>query len=287
MKKIPLLREIQLFLTKYCQQERRLGRETILSYRDVFKLLIIFYRDQMQCPPAKLGIESLSYDATTQFLDHLEKKRGASVSTRNQRLCAIKSFCRYLLFRHPDYADTISRCLNVPMKKRSNKNRPFLEKSEVTALLNSMDQTTWTGRRDQMMFDLAIRTGLRVSELIALRPESFTFSKSPYVTVDGKGRKERSVPLDRPFARSISQWIASDLRGSTQFIFPTRSGSKLSADAVQRSLRVTCAGGGKEDSFITKKEDLAPYSATYNGNATSRSWCGYSNHRPMARPRTN
>lgn len=259
MKKVQLLREIQYFLTKYCQQERRLSRETVLSYRDVLKLLILFFQNQMKLAPTSLSIDALSYDSIIQFLDYIEKTRGASVSTRNQRLCAIKSLCRYLLFRHPDYADTISRCLNVPMKKRTKKGRPFLESVEIKALLKSISRETWVGRRDHVMFDLAIKTGLRVSELIALRPENFTFGKAPYVTVFGKGRKERSIPLDRAFAKETSRWIADKVPSENAFVFSAMNGSQLSADAVQHALRKYVKLASRHVQSLMKKR-ISPHS---------------------------
>ena len=235
--KSPLLAEIQLFLTKYAQQERHLGRTTILSYRDTLKLFVVFQRDHLRCPPARLDINSMSYEGVLKFLEYLERERGVSVSTRNQRLAALRSLCRYILFRHPDHADTVSRCLAVPMKKRTRKMRDFLEIPEIAALLNSIDRKKWVGGRDYLMVDLAIRTGLRLSELVALRPESFRLGRVPYVTVEGKGRKERSVPLDKNIAKAISRWITSEIPSGHAYVFATTGGSKMSSDAFQHAIR--------------------------------------------------
>jgi len=248
MKEQLLLTEIQLFLTRYAQQERRLSRETILSYRDTMKLFILFQRDELGRSPAKLGLDALSYQSVVKFLDYLEKNRGVSVSTRNQRLCALKSLGRYLMFRHPDHADTIARSLMVPMKKRAKKARNYLKASEVSTLLKTIDQSTWIGQRDFLMFDLSIKTGLRVSELIALRPDSFTFGKAPYVTVEGKGRKERSVPLDKPTSKALSHWISNGARNDSSYLFSTTRGERMSTDAVQHALR----------KYVEKAAEIAP-----------------------------
>ena len=229
--------EIQLFLTKYAQQERHLGRTTILSYRDTMRLFVVFQRDHLHCAPARLDIGALSYEGVLNFLEYLERDRGVSISTRNQRLAALRSLCRYVLFRHPDHADTISRCLAVPMKKRTRKMRDFLETSEIAALLTSINRNKWVGGRDYLMIDLAIRTGLRVSELVALRPASFRLGRAPYVTVEGKGRKERSVPIDKSMAKSVSRWIVSELPAGHAYVFSTAGGGMMSVDAVQHAIR--------------------------------------------------
>lgn len=264
MKNPTMLNEIQLFLTKYCQQERKLSRETVLSYRDTMKLFIVFCRDKMKHRLTNLDLSVFSYDNIINFLEHLERDRGVGTSTRNQRLSAIKALCRYSLFRHPNYADTISRALQVPMKKRAKKRRSFLESGEISALLKSISKETWTGRRDHLMFDLAIRTGLRVSEIVSLRSNSFTFGRGPYVTVDGKGRKERSVPLDQLFSKVVLWWISNQkTKGENTYIFPSRRGEKLSSDAVQYALRKYVKEAAKIAPSLLKKT-ISPHSLRHS-----------------------
>ncbi len=127
MKQSILLKEIQLFLTRYCQQERRLSRLTILSYRDTIKLLLNYIHKKKKRPIQSIELSEFNYDLVAEFLNYLEKERNVSVSTRNQRLSTINSFLRYVLFKHPDYADTISRALCVPKKKNAKVPRTFLE----------------------------------------------------------------------------------------------------------------------------------------------------------------
>ncbi len=258
MKKAALLKEIQNFLTKYCQQERRLSRETILSYRDTLKLFILFFRDQCKRQPASLTVDDLSYESVADFLNNLEKQRNSSISTRNQRLSAMKSFCKYLLFRCPDYADTLSRAMNVPLKKKTKKTRNFLEPNEVTAILNSIEVGTWTGRRDHVLIDLCVRTGIRVSELATLKIDNVVFGKSPYITVVGKGRKERSIPLDRRFAKKLSRWHQDRRVQNQQYLFPTIQGTQMSTDAIQHLLRKYVMKALKTAPSLAKKR-ISPH----------------------------
>jgi integrase/recombinase XerD len=248
MKTPDLLTEIQLFLTRHCQRDKNLSRETILSYRDAIKLFILFHKEQLGIEPEKLGLDVLSYETITEFLTHLEKEREGSISTRNQRLSAIRALCKYVLIRHPEFSNTVSRCLAVPMKKRPKKTLDFLDSKEVLALLSVIDKTSWTGKRNRLMFDLCIRTGLRVSELTSLCSGSFHWGKAPYLTVHGKGRKERSVPLERAFARYVAAWIELELPSGNGYTFPTKQGKQISADAVQHSLR----------KYVKRAEKLAP-----------------------------
>lgn len=223
-----------------------------MSYRDTIKLFIIFFRDQRKRKPATLSINDLSYESVIDFLNHLEKVRLASVSTRNQRLSAVKSFCRYLLFRYPDYAESLSRTMNVPLKKKPKKTRSFLEPNEVKAILNSINLNTWVGRRDHVMIDLCIRTGIRVSELVSLKTENVFFGKSPYISVMGKGRKERSIPLDRPFAKKLLKWCGE--QKSSIHLFSSTQDKPLSSDAIQYLIRKYVKKAAKLVPSLEKKK---------------------------------
>lgn len=259
MKQSLFLKEMQLFLTKYCQQERHLSRQTILSYRDTMKLLIRYFRDHKKKAPTSLLLSDLTYESVADFLLNLEKTRKVSISTRNQRLCAIKSFCRYIIFKHPDYAETISRTMNVPQKKKSKTPRVFLNTSEIKALLNAVDRSTWIGRRDYMLLDFCIRTGVRVSELISLTLENVVLNKSPYITVFGKGRKERTVPIDRQFGVTLNKWIISIKERGHTHLFPSNRGSQMSSDAVQFLLRKYIKIAVKTHPSLESKE-ISPHS---------------------------
>jgi site-specific recombinase XerD len=75
---------------------------------------------------------------------------------------------------------------------------PDLTASEVDALLAAPDPKRWEGRRDKVMLALAVQTGLRVSELTSLNCDDITLGDGAAVRCEGKGRKQRTVPLDRP-----------------------------------------------------------------------------------------
>lgn len=127
----------------------------------------------------------------------MEKTRGVTARTRNLRLTAIRSFFRYAAFEDPTHAAQIQRVLAIPAKRFTRALAPFLNRQEVDALLAAPDQRTWSGRRDHAFILLAVQTGLRLSELIALRQEDLNLSSGAHVRVIGKGRKERCTPLSK------------------------------------------------------------------------------------------
>lgn len=257
MKSATFLNEIQHFLTKYCQGERRLSRQTVLSYRDTIKIFIRYQNEVKNRKPVDLKIDHLSYEGALEFLNYLEKDRKCSASTRNQRLSALKALSKLIMFRNPEYADNLSRVLAIPLKKKLKRNRAFLEKNEVKTILSVIDQSTWIGKRNYLMFSFAIHTGVRVTELIEIKTESITFGKSPYVTITGKGRKERSIPLEKSFARELNRWI-SQLPPPNTAVFPTSRGTMLSVDAVQSTLRKCVKLATKTIPELSKKR-ISPH----------------------------
>jgi len=84
------------FFTSYLAAERGLAANTIASYSDAMKLLLDFACKRFGVEPEKLQLEQLDRELVVEFLDHLENTRSNAVSTRNQRLAAIKTFFHFL-----------------------------------------------------------------------------------------------------------------------------------------------------------------------------------------------
>ena len=74
------------FLTTYLQGQKNVSKNTILSYRDTFKLLLRYCRDMKSLPPERITMAALTAELITGFLNWVEGERKCSVSTRNQRL---------------------------------------------------------------------------------------------------------------------------------------------------------------------------------------------------------
>ena len=82
----------------------------------------------------------------------------------------------------------------------------YLSVEDVDTLMMQPDVTTPRGLRDRALIELMYATGMRVSELIALRPADVNLEAS-YLTCTGKGDKERIVPIGDEAARWVHQYI--------------------------------------------------------------------------------
>ena len=87
---------LQEFFTEYLINQRRASQHTIASYRDSFCLLLKYAQQRLKKFPVVLEFCDLNARFISDFLNHLEKDRGVSARSRNQRLAAIHSFFRYI-----------------------------------------------------------------------------------------------------------------------------------------------------------------------------------------------
>jgi integrase/recombinase XerD len=223
---------LQAFFTDRLITQRDASPRTVAAYRDTFRLLLAFAEQQTGKHPYELDLADLDAPLIGAFLNHLEHDRGNSPRTRNARLAAIHSFYRYAALRHPEHLATIARVIEIPSKRYERNDVTYLTKPEIDALLAAPDQTSWLGRRDHALLLTMITTGLRVSELVALRIADVTLNTGRCLRVHGKGHKNRATPLKSETAAVLRGWL-HERRGQTEDpLFPTRQGQPLRRQTV-------------------------------------------------------
>jgi len=237
----PVAPTLQAFFSDRLARQLQASPRTIASYRDTLKLLLCFVQDRTGKAPASLDWDELSETLISSFLEHLETERGNSARSRNLRLTAIRSLFKYAALRHPEHAALIARVLSIPPKRFEKRAVTFLTAQEAKALVDAPDRARWEGRRDRAMLTLTIQAGLRVSELIALDCGDVALGTGAHVRCEGKGRKQRSVPLTAPGQAVLSRWLKERAGRPQDPLFPTRTGRRLSRDAIERRVSTHAA----------------------------------------------
>ena len=156
------------------------------------------------------------------------------MATRNARLAAVHSLFRYAALRSPEHAALIQRVLALPDKRSDRALVSFLTRDETDALLASPDRSTWIGRRDHALLLTAVQTGLRVSELIALTIADVSLGTGAHLRCHGKGRKDRVTPVTTHTRDVLRAWTNELGHQPNNPLFPSRRGTNLSRDAVER-----------------------------------------------------
>jgi site-specific recombinase XerD len=249
---------LQAFFTDRLVRQLHASPRTVAAYRDTFRLLLEFLRLRTGKAPSALGWDDLDLPTISAFLDHLETNRHNTPRTRNARLAAIRSLFRYASIRHPEHAALIQRVLSVPQKRFEKKIISFLTPVEIEALLDSCDCSRWVGRRDRALMLLTVQTGLRLSEVIGLDCGDVSLGTAAHVRCEGKGRKERCVPLTKSTVAVLKVWMQERQGHLEDPLFPTRSGRRLSPDAVERRL-ATYAANAKQRAPSLADKHLTPH----------------------------
>ncbi len=233
---------VERFFTERLVRQQDVSVHTIASYRDTFRLLLKFAMAKLRKAPSALTLDELDAPFIGAFLTDLEMERGTSVTTRNLRLTAVRSFFRFVSFEEPAHSALIQRVLAIPSKRHDKRQVNFLTRSEIEAVLAAPDRTTWLGRRDHTLLLLATQTGLPIH-----------LGTGAHVRCVGKGRKERCTPLTRYARIALQAWLNEPARRDAKVLFPSLHGGQLSPDSVQSLLAKHVGVASKTCSSLATK----------------------------------
>lgn len=232
---------LRRFLTSYLAGLRGYSTNTIASYRDAFKLLICYFRDQRSIPPERLTLELIDATAITGFLDWLATSRHNSASTSNQRLAAIDSFFTWMQSQDPARMACCQDILAIPAKKHDRAAVAHLSVEQTRQLLALPDRSTRAGRRDATLLATLYDTAARVQELADLTVRNLRLDRPAMAALTGKSRKTRHIPIDANTAALLTAYLAEqylDGPGHDDHpVFFNQHRSKLSRGGIAWILR--------------------------------------------------
>lgn len=243
------------FLTDYLVARKNLSRNTVSSYRDTFILLFRFIQHSKGIPPEKLKLDDLDAGCIQDFLLWLENVRNYSITSRNQRLAAIHSFFRYVVFLHPELILTCQQVLEIPYGRVPQKAIHFLTEEQMKQLLAQPDISSRTGLRDAALLSLLYDSAARVQEFIDLDICDLKVGKSPVLTLTGKGRKTRQVPLMDDTSHLLEIYLRympeSKMRAASVPLFTSHTGKRFTRPGITHVLQKysQLAFGGSDIGF--------------------------------------
>jgi integrase/recombinase XerD len=230
--------QLKDFLT-YLTVEKGLSKNTIESYSFDLKKFHYFLSSKDK------DLRSFN---KADIVDFVEILRGEdnSMSSICRRLSAIKGLCRYLLLEGFVKEDP-SEGLQSPKKwERLPKSLSISEVRSVLDFSSSSNVQDPIIVRNHVMFELLYSSGLRVTELIALKIEDINF-EAGFLRVLGKGSKERIVPLHLRAIESVKKYISLQRteilkKKRSSYLFVTRRGGPMTR---QRFWQAVKSLGGK------------------------------------------
>lgn len=207
MKKTDFTKALTSYFSTYLPATCGVSPNTCNSYRDAFKLLLLYFQEEKGVPANRIELRMFNRNLVSDFLDWLEAQRKVTVTTRNQRLAAMKAFAHYVQYRNPEYLENCTDIITLRPKKHEKPVIPFLTEEELKALLAQPDPATRHGLRDLTLLSLLYDSGARVQEITDLELKDIRLANPAMVTLTGKGRKARQVPLMKDTCKLLDTYI--------------------------------------------------------------------------------
>lgn len=240
MKKTDFTKALTSYFSTYLPETCGVSPNTCNSYRDAFKLLLLYFQGEKGVPANSIELRMLNRNLASDFLDWLEVQRKVSVTTRNQRLAAMKAFAHYVQYRNPEYLENCTDIIAMRPKKHEKPVIPFLTEEELKALLTQPDPSTRHGLRDLTLLSLLYDSGARVQEITDLKLKDIRLTNPAMATLTGKGRKARQVPLMKETCKLLDAYIRNFNLNSeplTSPLFFNQKGQALSRYGITYILK--------------------------------------------------
>ena len=254
MKPTDFARHLTEYLTNYLVSQKNVSRNTVLSYRDTFKLLLRYCGQVKKIAVEKITMDVLSNALVVDFLGWLETDRGCSTSTRNQRLAAIHSFFRFVQSEEPAGIFHFQKVIAIPQKNVQKAAIGYLSPEAMKLFLEQPNTQSAKGRRDLTLLSVLYDTGARVQELIDLRPCDVLLEQPAVITLTGKGNKVRRVPVLKNMAKLLNRYLTEyglDKPWKNQYpLFSNSRHGKLTREGVAYIVNKHAATARKTSSGI-------------------------------------
>ncbi len=197
--------------TDYLVHERQLAHATMVAYVSDLHTLESF----LQKP-----LESITSDDLRAFMRHMSKD-GKQTTTIRRKMHGFTTFWQWLHLQGI-VAKVITEDLRLPKRPRKTPN--WLSQNELLRFLNAerTDTTEFAQKRDSMAFKTLAWLGLRRSELLNLSVEDVDLNKGIVVIRNGKGRRDREIPIPETLIAEFAAYLA-DIKPTT-YLFPSAAG---------------------------------------------------------------
>ena len=230
-----MIEKLSLDFIAKLEHEKGFSEHTLRAYHKDLLQFDIFLKAEKRS-----SLESVNHLLLRRFLAVLRSKN-YSKTTIARKLASIRSFFKFLI-REGELVANPFEMLRTP--KQDKKLPHFLSITEVDVLLKTPDSSTVMGLRDMAIMETLYSTGIRVSELVGLDEGSIDFIAG-MIKVQGKGKKERLVPIGSPAIKAINEYIDSKSMSKkkeeksvsrSEPLFLNKYGGRLTARSVARSL---------------------------------------------------
>ncbi|MBN1445778.1 MAG: tyrosine recombinase XerC [Candidatus Omnitrophica bacterium] len=208
----------------YLAHQKGCSSNTVRAYETDLRQFLSFLRKKRI-----FSLGAVDYPLLLKFLTFL-REGGCTEKTAARKAASLKAFFRFLSGRKmiPSNPALILRSPRVPERLPE-----FLAAKEIFMILEAPSGRNRQVLRDRAILELLYATGIRVGELASLTMKNVNFAEE-MIKVEGKGKKERIVPVGRPAMKALIEYIESRPRRGQETVFLNRDGKPLTERSVER-----------------------------------------------------
>lgn len=245
------------YLHDYMPITRNLSDKSVESYKQSLKIYLKFLETEKSLIEDKVTINAFSRENIKDFISWLKGNRYAP-KTINLRLTAIRSFLKYCSQEDFELRGIYTEVCTVKKLKEEKRPIEYLQPEATSAILSAYDSNTSKHRRNRMILVLLYDTGARVQELADLKLSSLHLNvANPFVTLIGKGKKSRNVPLLRKTVQHLGVYLKEfhPTGNENPLFYSYHDGSphSLSTDTISLVLKTASDKAREACSVIPKK----------------------------------
>lgn len=194
---------LQLYLPKQCGR----SPHTVEAYRDALSLFRRYVVNTLGISIGKFTFAECTRECVLGFMNYLSELN-SKPSTRNQRLAALKSYLAFAADKDVTLQSNELEVKRVPQCKVPKTEKTVIGEEAMAAILRQPANTKM-GLRDRTMMILMYDSGARLGEILGLTVSDAALDgENPYIRVNGKGSKERIVPITAKTAAHLNQYIS-------------------------------------------------------------------------------
>jgi site-specific recombinase XerD len=189
-------------------------------------------------------INKTSFDGSTllDFMGWLRQERKNCSGTINRKLSSIRMYIRHLALRNCTGASDLPVAFLPRARDPYSGPIQTLEFEEICKLLLAFNKDSVLGKRNFILFNLVYAIGLRISEAVGINLEDINIKKD-LITIHGKGRKIRTIPLTDKVKEMLLDWIvirkAVFNPNNNHALFLSKKGNRLSIRMAEHAFKET------------------------------------------------
>ena len=186
---------------------RNLSDKSVETYKQSLKTYLRFLEELKSLSNEAVTFDAFSRDNVKDYISWLKEQSYSSKSI-NLKLTAIRSFLKYCSEEDFELRGIYTEVCSIKKLKEEKKPIQYLQATATSAILSAYDTKTGKHRRNRILLTLLYDTGARVQELSDLNFSSLHLdAKNPYITLVGKGRKSRNVPLMSKTVKQLEVYL--------------------------------------------------------------------------------